>query len=165
MTGSKWVNHWACGTVYECSEIASTPQGSPQQPTMWLWSRKENLQRVWNRDRRAVWDQVGLSHCWHNGLVMVSDKARLRRGHNDQSRGGHQCSETTLTGESPFHISTPWGLNPGPSWRQANRCTTGPVELCMNAVRLQALHNVDNRKKIEFKIDFEITCTLGRNSY
>jgi hypothetical protein len=25
------------------------------------------------------------------------------------------CSETTLTGESRFHLSTPWGLNPGPS--------------------------------------------------
>jgi hypothetical protein len=28
---------------------------------------------------------------------MVWDEARLRRGHrNDQSRQGHQCSETTL---------------------------------------------------------------------
>ncbi len=39
-------------------------------------------------------------------LVMVRDEACLRRGHNDQSRRGHQCSETTLTGESRFHIST-----------------------------------------------------------
>jgi hypothetical protein len=37
MTGSKRVGHWTSGTVYECSEIASSPQGSPpppQQPTM-----------------------------------------------------------------------------------------------------------------------------------
>ncbi len=26
MTGSKWVDHWTCGTVYECSEIAGSPQ-------------------------------------------------------------------------------------------------------------------------------------------
>ncbi len=45
---------------------------------------------------------------------MVRDKARLRRGHrNDQSRQGHQCSETTLTGESRFHMSTPWRFEPG----------------------------------------------------
>ncbi len=57
MTGNKWVDHWTSRTVYECSEIAGSPQGSPQQPTMWLWSRKEDLQRTWNGDRRAVWDQ------------------------------------------------------------------------------------------------------------
>jgi hypothetical protein len=26
MTGSKRVDHWASGTVYECSEIAGSPQ-------------------------------------------------------------------------------------------------------------------------------------------
>jgi hypothetical protein len=76
-----------------------------------LWSWKEDLQRAWNRDRNAVWDQVGLSQWWHEGLVMVRDEARLRRGHrNDQSRRGHQCSKTSLTGESRFHISTPLGI-------------------------------------------------------
>ncbi len=29
------------------------------------------------------------------------------------SRRGHQCCETTLTGESRFHISTPLGFEPG----------------------------------------------------
>jgi hypothetical protein len=29
MTGSKRVDHWTIGTVYECSEIAGSPQGSP----------------------------------------------------------------------------------------------------------------------------------------
>ncbi len=41
------------------------------------------------------------------GTRSASDKARLRRGHSDQSRRGHQCRETSLTGESQFHISTP----------------------------------------------------------
>jgi hypothetical protein len=34
MTGSKRVDHWTSGTVHEYSEIAGSPQGSPQQPTM-----------------------------------------------------------------------------------------------------------------------------------
>ncbi len=76
-----------------------------------LWSRKGDLQWAWNRDRKAVWDQVRLSHCRYEGLVMVFwDEARLRRGHDDQSRQGHQCSGTTLTGESRFHRSTPQGI-------------------------------------------------------
>jgi hypothetical protein len=75
-----------------------------------LRSRKGDLQWEWNQDRKAVWDQVGLSHCWHNGLVTVRDEARLRRGHNDQSRCSHQCSEAMLTEEFWFHISTPQGI-------------------------------------------------------
>jgi hypothetical protein len=95
-----------------------------------------------NWDRRAVWDQVGLSHCRYDGVVTVRDEARIRRGHNDPSCQGHQCSKTMQTGESRSHKGTPpRGLNPGPSWREANGWTTGPLELCMNAVRLQALHN------------------------
>jgi hypothetical protein len=50
----------------------------------------------------------------HYGLVTVRYEAHLRRGHNDQLRQSHQCSETMLTGESRFHISTFIGLNPGP---------------------------------------------------
>ncbi len=89
MMGSKRVVHWTSETRYECSEIAGSPQGTPSSRRCRLWSRKEDLQRAWNRYRRAVWDQVGLSHCWHNGLVTVRDETRLRRGHNDQSRQGH----------------------------------------------------------------------------
>ncbi len=41
---------------------------------------------------------------------------------DDQSRRGHQCSDTMLTGESQFHISTPPGdLNLWPLVREANR--------------------------------------------
>ncbi len=29
MTGSKHVDHWTSGTVYECGEIAGSEQGSP----------------------------------------------------------------------------------------------------------------------------------------
>jgi hypothetical protein len=43
---------------------------------------------------------------------MVWDEARLSQGHDEQSRRGHQCSETTLTGESRFHISPPKGFEP-----------------------------------------------------
>jgi hypothetical protein len=78
-----------------------------------LWSWKVKLQWAWNQDRRAVWDQAGLSHCRHYGLVTVWDEARLRWGHNDQSRWDNQCSETTLTGESQFHISTTLGIETG----------------------------------------------------
>ncbi len=115
LTGSKWVVHWTSETWWEWSEIAGSPEGSPQQPTPSVVKPEGNLQRALNRDRRAVWDQVGLSHCQHEDIVMIRDEACLRQGHrNDQSRRGHQCSETTLTGESRFHISTPPGdLNPG----------------------------------------------------
>jgi hypothetical protein len=51
------------------------------------------------------------------------------------------CSETALAGESQFHISTPWGLNPGPLMTGSKRVDHWTVELCMNEVRLQALHS------------------------
>ncbi len=88
----------------------STGPPPPSSRLCRLWSWKEDLQWAWNRDRKAVWDEVGLSHCQHDSLVTVWDAARLRRGHNDQSRRGHQCSETILTGESRFHIGTPLGI-------------------------------------------------------
>jgi hypothetical protein len=80
-----------------------------------------------------VWDQVGLSHCRHDGLVTVRDKVRLRRGHNDQSCRGHQCSETTLTGESRFHLSTPLGIEPRSLMTGSKRVdywTSGTVYEC-----------------------------------
>jgi hypothetical protein len=77
--------------------------------------------------------------------VTFQDEARLRRGHNDQSRRGHQCSETWLTGKSRFHRSTPlgiehWSLMMGS--KRVDHWTSGTVELCVNAVRLQALHRM-----------------------
>jgi hypothetical protein len=144
MTGSKGLTHWPVRLCMNAVRLQALHRAPPHPSSQLcrLWSWKEDLQRAWNRDRRAVWDQVGLSHGWHDGLVMVWDEAHLRWGHNDQSCQGHQCSKTTLTGESWFHISTPWGLNPGHSWREAKGWPTEPVRLCMNAVRLQALHNI-----------------------
>jgi hypothetical protein len=111
MIGSKWVVHWTSDTYCSMNTVRlqALHRAPPQRPLCWLWSWKEDLQRTWNLDRRAVWNQVGLSHCRHYSLVTVRDDVRLRRGHYDQSRRGHQFSETTLTGESRFHISTPLG--------------------------------------------------------
>jgi hypothetical protein len=109
---------------------------------------------------------VGLSHCRHDDLVMVRDEARLRQGHNDQSDGGHQCSETTLTGESRFHISTPLGIEPrslmtGSKW--VDQWTKKKLALCMNAVRLQALHKGVLSKRDQLCTSMQATANLGGN--
>ncbi len=105
------LDQWDCVWMqWDCRHSTGLP---PCSRLCRLWSRKADLQQAWNRDRGAVRGQVGLSHCQHNSLVTVRDEARLRRGHNNQSRQGHQCSETTLTGESRFHILTPLGIEPG----------------------------------------------------
>ncbi len=109
MTRSNRVDHWTSGTVYECSEIVGSLQAPPSSRYVSCEAGRRTLRQVWNRDRRAVWDQVGLWHCQHDSLVKVLDKSCRRRGHNDQSRWGHQCSETMLIGESWFHVSTPPG--------------------------------------------------------
>jgi hypothetical protein len=112
MTGSKQVDHWTSGTVYDCSEIAGSPQGSPPAAD---YVGFEAGRRTCSERETGTEDQVGFSHCRYDGLLTVRDEARLRQGHNDQSRPGHQCSETTPTGESWFYISTPLGIEPGPS--------------------------------------------------
>jgi hypothetical protein len=134
MTGSKQVDHWTNGTVYGCSEDCRLYTGLP--PSRWLcrlWSRKEDLQGASNQDRKAVWDQVGLSHCRHNGQVTVWEEARLRRGHNDQLRRGYQCSEATLTGESMFHRSTTpgdWTPSLMTGSKRVDHWTSGTVYEC-----------------------------------
>jgi hypothetical protein len=116
------------------------PPPTPQQPTMSAVKPGGPSASGKPRQESCVRSSgiITLSAPW---LVKVWDEARLRRGHNDQSRRGHECSETTLTGESQFHISIPLGIEPGSLMTGTNRWTTGPVELCMNAVRLQALDN------------------------
>jgi hypothetical protein len=137
VTGSKQAVHWTSETWWECRLSTGV---LPSSWLCWLWSRKGDLQRAWNWDRKAVWDQVGLSHCRHEGLVMLRDEARLRRGHrNDQSRWGHQCSETTLTGESWFHLSTPQGIWTGVP---CDGKQTGSPLNQWDMVIMQALHNL-----------------------
>jgi hypothetical protein len=125
------LDQWSCVWMHwDCRVSTGLP---PRSRRCQRWSRKEDLQRGWNRDRRTVWDQVGLSHCRYDGLVTVQDIARLRGGHNDQSRWGHQCSETTLTGESRFYISTPLGIEPGSLMMGSKRVehwTSGTVCEC-----------------------------------
>ncbi len=63
-----------------------------------------------------------------------SGQSRLRQGHrNYQSRLSHQCSETTLTGESWFHISPPRGFEPGSlvmGSKRVDHWTSGTVYEC-----------------------------------
>jgi hypothetical protein len=125
--GSSWqeAKGWPSGPVRLCMN-AECRLSTWLPPSSWrcrLWSRNEDLQVVWNWDRRAVWDQVVLWHCRYNSLVTVRDEACLRRGHNDQSGRGHQCSETTLTGESQFRISMPLGIEPGSLMTGGKRVT------------------------------------------
>jgi hypothetical protein len=150
--GPSWLeaNRWTTGPVELCTIVIRlqalnrAPSPPPCSQLYRLWSRKEDLQRAWKgADRRAVWDQVGLSHYRNDGPVMVWDKAYLRRGHNDQSRRYHQCSETTPTGESRYYISK---YPPGDWTRVPHdvKQTGGPLDqwkLCMNAVRLQETLN------------------------
>jgi hypothetical protein len=79
---------------------------------------------------------------WTSGTVCeCSDIAGSPQGsppaadyvNNDQSRLGHQCSETTLTGESQFHKSTPLGIGPGSLMTGSKRVdhwTSGTVCEC-----------------------------------
>jgi hypothetical protein len=159
MTGSKQLDHWTSGTVNECNEIAGSRGLPPQQQTMWLWSQKEDLQRAWNQDRRAVWYQVGLSHCRQDGLVTVRDEAHLRQGHNDKSRQSHQCSKTTLTGESQFQISTPLGIEPG-SLMMGSKRKDHYIFLC----RLECAYTIISSVSVsEYVQYFPIQSLEGKN--
>ncbi len=76
---------------------------------------------------------MGLSHCRHNGLVTVRGEAHLRRGHNDQSHRGYQCTGTMLLGKYHFHISTSLGIEPGSlvmGSKRVNHWTSGTVYEC-----------------------------------
>ncbi len=65
--------------------------------------------------------------------MMVRYEARDRQGHNDKSCWGHQRSETTQTGESQFHISTPLRIEPGSlvtGSKWVDHWTSGTVREC-----------------------------------
>ncbi len=120
ISGANWQTTGPVELCMNAVRLKALHRAPPQQPTMLVVK-----QRAWNRDRKAVWDQVGLSHCWHDGLLTVRNETPLRWDHSDQSCQGHQCCETMLTGESRFHISTPRGLNPGP---HDGKQTCGPLD-------------------------------------
>jgi hypothetical protein len=108
--GSKWVVHWNSETWWEWSEITGSPQGFPPTADSVSCEAKGGPTVGMKPGQKRC---VRSSHCWHGGLVMVQDKARLIRGQrNNQSRWGHQCSETTLTGEFRFRISPHRGFEP-----------------------------------------------------
>jgi hypothetical protein len=129
--GPSWreANGWTTGPVGLCMNavrLLALHRAPPSSPLCQLWSQKEDLHWAWNRDRRAVWNQVGLSHCRHDSLVTVWDEAHLRWGHNDLSCRGHQCIKTTPTGESWFQISNT--LMTGS--KQVDHWTSGTVYEC-----------------------------------
>jgi hypothetical protein len=67
----------------------------------------------------------------------------------------NQCSETMLTGESQFHISTPLGIESGSLMtgsKQVDHWTSG---LCMNEVRLQVLHRAFPQQPIMLVVKLE----------
>jgi hypothetical protein len=78
----------------------------PQQPT---------LSVVKPEGKPAASMKLGQEGCVRSsGTVTLSAQGPSgswgRSPVDDQSRRGHQCSKTTLTGESRFHISTPQGI-------------------------------------------------------
>jgi hypothetical protein len=104
----------------------------PQQPTMSAVKPGGPAESVKPRQESCVRSSgiITLSAPWPSD---GSGRARLRRGHNDQSRRGHQCRETTLTGESQFHISIPLGIEPGSlmtGGKQVDHWTSGTVYEC-----------------------------------
>jgi hypothetical protein len=110
VAGGKRLIHWTSDTWFKCSEIAGSTQDSPQQPTM-LVVKPEGGPALSMKPRQKS--------CVRSSGIITLSARRPSDGsgrnlpqtcHNDQSGWGHQCSETALTGESRFHISTPLGI-------------------------------------------------------
>ncbi len=106
------LDQWNCVWMqWDCRRSTGLPP-PPQQPTMSV---------VKPEGGPAASVKLGQKSCVRSsGIITLSarwpcggfGRSRLRRGHNDKSRRGHQCSKTTLTGESWFHKSTPLGIEP-----------------------------------------------------
>jgi hypothetical protein len=79
----------------------------PQQPTMSVVKLERGPAASVKLGQKSFVRSIGIITLSAQRPSDGRDEARLRRGHNDQLRRGHQSSETTLTGESQFHISTP----------------------------------------------------------
>ncbi len=108
--GSKWVAHWTSETWWEWSETAGSPQGSPPSADSVGCEAERRPAASVKPGQESCVRSSGIITLSAQGLCDGSGRGPLRRGHNDQSRRGHQCSETKLTGESRFHISTPQGI-------------------------------------------------------
>jgi hypothetical protein len=110
--------HWTSETWWDSCEIAGSPQGSPPAADSVV---------VKTEGRPAVSVKPGQESCVRSsGTVTLLARGPSdswgRSPVDDQSRQGHQCSKTSLTGESRFHISIPpEDLNLWPLWREANR--------------------------------------------
>ncbi len=134
MMGSKWVVHWTSETWWEWSEIAGSPQSSPQQPTLSVvkleWgpaaSMKPGQKSCVIRSIKSAYTLSARSLEKHTlkgyeaaGLRIVGAEpseapTEGQRSQGSESCQGHQCSKTTLTGEIPFShtVSTPLGFEP-----------------------------------------------------
>ncbi len=87
----------------------------PQQRTMSVVKPEGGPAACVKPGQKSCVRSSGIITLLAHGPSDGSGRSRLRRGHNDQSGRGPQCSKTMLTGESWLHISTPRGSNPGPS--------------------------------------------------
>jgi hypothetical protein len=91
--------------------LQALDRAPPQQLTMLVVKSEGGPPVSVKPGQKSCVNQVRLSHCLHDGLVTVQDEARLRKGHNDQSRQGHQCSEANMG--IPVSHKYPLGIEPG----------------------------------------------------
>ncbi len=101
MMGSKLVVHWTSETWWEWSEIAGSPQGFP--PAV-------DSRRVTCSERETGTGKLcEIKWDYHTRPSDSSGQGLPQTRPQWSITSGHQCSKTTLTGESQFHISTPCG--------------------------------------------------------
>ncbi len=99
--GSKWLTYWTSETVYWAVDAGPLQPHPPSQQldqgsdSQYVARRRRDLhQSEWNWSKQMMCDHVSCHHVVQ-GLVKhwACGKA------SDRSRRGHQCCETSLTGE------------------------------------------------------------------
>jgi hypothetical protein len=134
--GSKRMDHWTSGTVYKCSEIAGSTQGSPPPLSSRLCrceagGRTSSEHETGSEELCEIkWDYciVGTTASWCFRTKPASDESTMTNHFR-----GHQWTETMLTEESRFHTSTPLGIIPGSlitGSKQVDHWTSGTVYEC-----------------------------------
>jgi hypothetical protein len=89
----------------EVVKLQALHRAPPQQPTPSVVKPVEGP---------AAIVKPGQKSCVRSsGIITLSARGISDGYRNDQSCQGDLCSETTLTGESRFHISPPGGFEPG----------------------------------------------------